>query len=96
MKKLYVVCPAFLFVSASVCAQNDSASLRDTTPIIQPAIEKERPKEVYKLNYGADIPVTATGTIWSLYAFTKIYNKDASSDEAVLALDRSNVNGFDR
>lgn len=97
MKKLYVICPALLFVFASVSAQNDSASLRgDTTPITQPAIEKEKTKEIYKLNYGVDIPVTATGTIWSLYAFTKIYNKDPSSDEAILALNRNNVNGFDR
>ena len=96
MKKVYVVVPAFLFVFASVCAQNDSASLRvDTTPILQPEI-KEKPKQVYKLNPGADIPVTATGTLWSLYAFTKIYNKDPSNEEAILALNKSDVNGFDR
>lgn len=97
MKKLSVVCPALLFVFASVRAQNDSANLHsDTTPVIQPAITKEIPKQVYTLNYGVDIPVTATGTIWSLYAFSKIYNKDPSSDEAVLALNRKDVNGFDR
>ncbi|OQP67321.1 hypothetical protein A3860_02920 [Niastella vici] len=97
MKKVYVVIPAFLFVFASVCAQNDSASLRsvDTTPILQPEI-KAKPREVYKLNLGADIPVTATGTIWSLYAFTKIYNKDASNEETILALNKSDVNRFDR
>jgi len=96
MKKVYVVVPALLLVFASVCAQNDSASLRvDTTPILQPDI-KEKPKEVYKLNLGADIPVTATGTLWSLYAFTKIYSKDPSNDETILALKKSDVNGFDR
>lgn len=96
MKKVVLAVPAFLFVFASVCAQNDSASLRvDTTPILQPEI-KEKPKQVYKLNPGADIPVTATGTLWSLYAFTKIYNKDPSNEEAILALKKSDVNGFDR
>jgi membrane-associated phospholipid phosphatase len=96
MKKRYLVVPAFLFVFASVHAQNDSATLiRDTFPIQQPEI-KEKPKEVYKMNWGADIPVTATGTLWSLYAFTKIYSKDPSNEEAVLALDKSDVNGFDR
>jgi membrane-associated phospholipid phosphatase len=96
MKKVLLVVPAFLFVFASVCAQNDSASLRvDTIPKKQPET-KERPKEVYKINPGVDIPVTATGTIWSLYAFTKIYNKDPSNEETVLALNKNNVNGFDR
>jgi membrane-associated phospholipid phosphatase len=96
MKKLCLVMPAVLFVIASVCAQNDSAIIQgDTTPIMQPDINKKT-EPVYKLNYGADIPVTATGTIWSLYAFTKIYSKDPSSDEAILALSKNNVNGFDR
>jgi membrane-associated phospholipid phosphatase len=97
MKKVFVVIPAFLFVFASVCAQNDSASLRvDTTPILQKPEINERPKEVYKINPGVDIPVTATGTLWSLYAFTKIYSKDPTNDETVLALNKSDVNGFDR
>jgi membrane-associated phospholipid phosphatase len=96
MKKVFVVIPAFLFVFASVCAQNESASLRvDTTPILKKP-EKEKPKEVYKINPGVDIPVTATGTLWSLYAFTKIYSKDPSNDETILALNKSDVNGFDR
>jgi membrane-associated phospholipid phosphatase len=95
MKKLIV--PAFFFVFASVHAQNNSAILTsDTIPIQQPEIKKEKPKEVYKLNLGVDIPVTATGTLWSLYAFTKIYNKDASNEETILALNKSDVNGFDR
>src|SRR5690242_6663740 len=96
MKKLIVIVPAFLFVFASVHAQNDSALLtRDTLPIQQPE-KKERPKEVYKLNLGADIPVTATGTLWSLYAFSQIYSKDPSDAETILALDKSQVNRFDR
>ncbi|HEX6431436.1 MAG TPA: phosphatase PAP2 family protein [Niastella sp.] len=100
MKKLYVVVPAFLFVFASVCAQNDSASQPgDTIPTKQPEpkeIKKERPKEVYTLKPGVDIPVTAIGTAWSLYAFTQIYSKDPSDPESILALKKSDVNGFDR
>jgi membrane-associated phospholipid phosphatase len=99
MKKLSIVVPAFLFVFASVRAQNDSASLpADTIPIKQPEAKetKERPKEVYTLKPGVDIPVTAIGTGWSLFAFTKIYNKDPSDPESILALKKSNVNGFDR
>jgi membrane-associated phospholipid phosphatase len=96
MKKLLIVIPAVLFVFASVHAQNDSAILtRDTLPIQQPELS-EKPKEVYKMNWGADIPVTATGTLWSLYAFTKIYSKDPSNDETILALRKTDVNRFDR
>ena len=95
MKKLIV--PAFFFVFASVHAQNNSAILTsDTIPIQQPEIKKEKPKEVYKLNLGADIPVTATGTLWSLYAFTQSYSKDPSDAETILALDKSQVPRFDR
>lgn len=95
MKKLIV--PAFLFVFASVHAQNDTALLtRDTITFKQPEIKKEKPHEVYKLNLGADIPVTATGTLWSLYAFSKIYSKDPSDAENILALDKSKIPGFDR
>jgi len=99
MKKLSVMCPAFLFVFASVYAQSDSANMqsiqRDTIPLQQPET-KVKAEPVYKLKPAVDVPITATGTIWSLYAFTKIYNKDPSSDEAVLALNRNNVPGFDR
>ncbi|OQP61678.1 phosphatase PAP2 family protein [Niastella populi] len=98
MKKLYVVVPAVLLVFASVHAQTDTAILtRDTLSFQQPEkIEQPEDKEVYKLNWGADIPVTATGTLWSLYAFTKIYSKDPSDAETILALDRNNIPGFDR
>lgn len=103
MKKICVVCPAFLFVFASVCAQNDAANIQsdtnikgDTMPaVIQPAIN-DKPQPVYKLKPAVDIPITAIGTGWSLFAFTKIYSKDPSSEEAVLALNKSSVNGFDR
>ena len=96
MKKLVLVVPVVLLVSATVFAQNDSARLtRDTLPLQQPD-KKEKPKEVYHLNLGADIPVTAIGTGWSLYAFSKIYSKDPSDPETILALKKSDVNGFDR
>jgi hypothetical protein len=97
MKKLVLIVPAVLFVSSTVFAQNDSASLTvDTTiPIQQPDIKQQR-EQVYKLNPGVDIPVTATGTIWSLYAFSKIYDKDPSDPETISGLSKSNVNGFDR
>jgi membrane-associated phospholipid phosphatase len=96
MKKLVFIVPVVLLVSATVFAQNDSASLtRDTLPFQQPD-KKEKQREVYKLNLGADIPVTAIGTGWSLYALSKIYNKDPSDPETISGLKKSDVNGFDR
>jgi membrane-associated phospholipid phosphatase len=103
MKKLWALCATCFCVFASVCAQQDSAKVdttivtRDTTPIMQPQpMENEKPIPVYKINPAVDVPITAVGTLWSLYAFTKIYNKDESSDEQILALQKSDVNGFDR
>ncbi|HUP13748.1 MAG TPA: phosphatase PAP2 family protein [Niastella sp.] len=97
MKKLYSIVPAVLFVFASVHAQTNSATLTsDTLPIQQPEIKQHKTQDVYKMNWGADIPVTATGTLWSLYAFSQIYSKDPTDAETVLALDRSQVPRFDR
>jgi membrane-associated phospholipid phosphatase len=103
MKKLCVLCPAVLFVFASVCAQNDAASIQsdtniksDTMPVnVQPAIN-DKPQPVYKLKPAVDIPITAIGTGWSLFAFTKIYSKDPSNEETILALSKNSVNSFDR
>ncbi len=53
-------------------------------------------QEIYKLKAASDIPVTAIGTGWSLYAFTKIYSKDRSSEEKILSLDKNDINSFDR
>jgi len=103
MKKLLALCATYFCVFASVRAQQDSARIdtatitRDTTPLVQmQAVENEKPIPVYKLNPAVDIPITAVGTAWSLFAFTKIYSKDGSSAEQVLALQKSDVNGFDR
>jgi len=51
---------------------------------------------VYKLKPAVDIPITAIGTGWSLYAFTQIYSKTPSSDEEILNLKVSDINKFDR
>jgi hypothetical protein len=51
---------------------------------------------VYKMKYGIDIPIAAAGTAWTLYGFSKIYGRDPSTTAEVLALDRNNVNSFDR
>lgn len=53
-------------------------------------------QEVYKLKAASDIPITAIGTGWSLYAFTQIYSKDKSTEEKILSLDKNDIPSFDR
>lgn len=106
MKKLGILCSAFVLTYASINAQTDTVQpatqpIIDTTPNMRlpeqplPA-DDNKPSQVYTLKPAVDIPVTAIGTAWSLYAFTKIYSKDPSSDEKILSLRKSDVNGFDR
>ena len=52
--------------------------------------------EVYKLKLAVDIPVTAAGIAWSVYAFPKIYDKPNSTEAEILSLNREDINGFDR
>lgn len=51
---------------------------------------------VYTLKNIVDIPIVVTGTAFSLYAFTKIYNKGYSTIEQINNLKVSNINAFDR
>ncbi len=68
---------------------NDSAGI-DAKPFVNPDLE------IYKLKPAVDIPLTAIGTGLSLLGFSKIYSKDASSEEDILALRKSDINSFDR
>jgi membrane-associated phospholipid phosphatase len=94
MSKLYVGLVA-LFLSMSVTAQTTSAYAVyiDTLPAVTEPV-KEQP--VYKLNLPVDLAITTPGTLWSLYAFSKIYSKDPSNEKDILALDEKDVPGFDR
>jgi len=71
---------------------SDSSFVVDTIP---PALSVKNTK-VYKLKPGADIPITAIGTGWSLYAFTEIYSKEESSEEKILSLNVNDIPSFDR
>jgi membrane-associated phospholipid phosphatase len=69
--------------------ENNITSTNEKTP----TVEK---KQVYKLKPAVDIPIGVIGSGWSLYAFTKIYDKTPPTEEEVLMLDKSDINGFDR
>jgi membrane-associated phospholipid phosphatase len=56
----------------------------------------DRSRQVYRLKPAVDIPVTAIGVGWSLYAFTKIYSKDSSTTAQILALNKNDLAGINR
>jgi membrane-associated phospholipid phosphatase len=67
------------------------------TPISVTKVKKQRkPGQVYNLDAGADITVTALAAGWSAFAFTKIYSKDDITHEQFAGIRRENVPGFDR
>ena len=51
---------------------------------------------IYRLKPAVDVPLTLAFAGWSLYGFTKIYNKTPSTTEEVENLRISDINGFDR
>jgi membrane-associated phospholipid phosphatase len=92
---VFLVLPVFAQVDSLKLSQQDSLPVTDSLPadLHTKAAEKE---PVYKLKAGVDIPVFAAGAGWSLYAFTKIYSKEHSPEEQILALNKNDINGFDR
>lgn len=101
-KAIGVFCLVFL-ASLSLWAQNDTL-VRPTDTTVVPAdtaihfqnTVKPPRYEVYHIKKGVDIPLAVGGIGWSLFAFTKIYNKDTSTLAQVMALNRNNVAAFNR
>lgn len=52
--------------------------------------------QVYKIKPWLDIPLTVAVDAWSLYGMSVIYGRDVVPDEEILALDKKNINKFDR
>lgn len=92
-------CTTFILtlLTFAAFAQNDSL-VKDSVAITlnKNYLAESQSSEVYKLNLAADIPITAVGTGWSIFAFTKIYNKDASTIQEIENLDKNDVPSFDR
>lgn len=99
MRKLIIplLLAAPLFGTAQDTTMTTTTIAVDSVP--QPTINMKSdwdPKKVYRLHYPVDIPLTAAGTGFTLYAFTQIYSKDRSSEEKILSLDRNNIPKIDR
>ena len=89
-----------ILVPVFLSAQSDTSATKMDSLVPAPIEVEKIPApgnlKVYKLKPAVDIPLTAVTAGWSLYAFTKIYSKPHSTDEQILALDKNDVNGFDR
>lgn len=92
------------FFTAVICCFSASAQESDTLIASQysepvnklriPGVDRSVP--VYKLKPAVDIPLTAIGAGWSVYAFGKIYSKDPIPVDVVRNLNKNDINGFDR
>jgi membrane-associated phospholipid phosphatase len=96
-----------MLIALTASAQQDSLNARETaitdttrlsilTQDINSAKGLNNNQQVYKLKPLVDVPITVIGTGWSLYAFTKIYNKDSSTEEQILSLNKNDIPAFDR
>jgi membrane-associated phospholipid phosphatase len=74
-----------------------SVQLTDTVQVHLEETAKEQPTgPVYKMKVWPDLPLIVGGTAFSLYGFSNIYNKDASSVATINSLRKSDISAFDR
>ena len=103
MKKRLALLSSLVFVCSFLHAQVDTL-VKPADTVLQ---KNERfellshshepaSEEVYKIKAGVDVPLTLTGIAWSLYGFSKIYNKDSSTTEQIMALNRNDISRFNR
>src|SRR5688572_31634656 len=86
------ICQLHLYSQENV----DSTDYHNRDSIVLQVDSIPKNPEIYKLKPGIDIPLTAIGTGWSLYAFTEIYSKEKSSEEDILSLNVNDIPSFDR
>ena len=79
----------------SVIRKDSMVTVTDALPLTPSKLERES-KRVYKLKPAIDVPLTAAGSAWTLYAFSKIYDRDPSTVEKIQSLNVSSINSFDR
>jgi hypothetical protein len=59
-------------------------------------IENAKAEPVYGIKPALDVPLTVVAAGWTIYGFSKVYSKDASTEHQIQNLSKENVNGFDR
>jgi membrane-associated phospholipid phosphatase len=101
MKQRIIVLLAVLCVASYGFSQDSLSQQRQDT--VAPKVAKaadapteQKRKQIYKLRPAVDIPLTVAAAAWSGYNLAVIYDKEPSSQEQILALDKNNLNIFDR
>lgn len=74
--------------------KHDTVASQAVVPTVAPTDQKK--KQVYKLRPAWDVPLTIAAGAWAGYNLATIYDKDPSSQEQILALNKNDINGFDR
>jgi hypothetical protein len=59
-------------------------------------IQNAEAEPVYKIKPAVDVPLTVVAAGWTIYGFSKVYSKDASTAHQIQNLSKDDVNGFDR
>jgi membrane-associated phospholipid phosphatase len=95
----FLISPAFilkLYGQTDTMVKSPDTAIKMSYDPAQTSQVGEKNGEVYRLNLPVDLPVTIAGTAWSLFAFTKIYNKDSSTAAEILALDKNDIAKYNR
>src|SRR5215216_990527 len=72
----------------------DSIVQKPQTVPDAPATVRNINNKIYKLKPAIDIPVIAAGSAWTLYAFSKIYDRDPSTVAKINSLNVNNIPRF--
>jgi len=99
----------YIILISCFCSVDLNAQVTDTTivvvtttdtsvAIVTPRVSEpnEKNSSVYKIKPWVDIPVTVAFMGWSLYGMSVIYARDRVPAAEILALNRNDVNSFDR
>lgn len=104
MKRILIAIPFFVLSAQVVMAQvTDSVqsvtvtgNVTDTNGLTQPNPVSTSSGDVYNIKPGLDIPLTILLDGWSIYGMSVIYGRDRTPESEILALNKNNINSFDR
>src|ERR1700730_3925808 len=99
MFRKFLVYPTMCIAFFTCYAQQDTSSIlqrnslteQNGSSIEHPVETTNRNEGVYKLKRSADLPIFGVSAAWSIYAFTKIYNKDRSTEAKILSLNKNDI-----
>lgn len=90
---LFIILISISYSIDLAAQQTDTVVVSTVIPLPE---SKEKKITVYKIKPAVDIPVTGVFMAWSLYGMSIIYGRDKVPEAEILALNRNDVNNFDR